>query len=48
MGEEAADIGGPSTEFWTMFVEGVAKDYCIGDAGVCLFVKNVPAIQVCV
>lgn len=47
MEEEGEDYGGPSREFWRMFVEGVVKDYCVGYTGINLFVKNIPAVQVC-
>lgn len=44
--EEAVDTGGPSREFWRLFGLGVMKQYCIGEEGICLFVKNVPALEV--
>lgn len=46
--EEAVDTGGPTREFFRLFVNDVCKCYCIGEAGKCLFMKNVPALQVCI
>ena len=42
------DVGGPSREFWRLLVKQAVDDYCIGPPGSCLFVKNMPALQVCV
>lgn len=47
MEETAIDTGGPSREFWRLFVQDVVQDYCVGDVGISLFVKNVPAMRVC-
>ena len=45
--ESGIDTGGPSREFWRLFVEGVASSYCIGnDHQQFFFNKNVPALQV--
>ncbi len=46
MEEEAVDNGGPSREFWRLFVEEVVHQYCVGEPGVSLFMNNVPALQV--
>jgi hypothetical protein len=46
LGEEAVDTGGPSREFWRLFAEALVEQYCVGDEGVYLFVKNIPALQV--
>ena len=46
--EEAVDTGGPSREFWRLIVQEVVRQYCVGEPGISLFVKNVPALQVCV
>lgn len=48
VGEEGIDTGGPSREFWRLFVKEVVDLYCIGEPGKCLFIKNVPALQVSV
>ena len=45
--EEAVDTGGPSREFWRLFASEVVLQFCEGEAGKCLFMKNVPALQVC-
>ncbi len=42
------DTGGPSRVFWRLFVKEVSEKYCMGDVGMCLFLKNVPALEVCV
>ena len=47
MGEKGVDTGGPSREFWRLFCEGVVAQYCVGDPGNCLFIRNIPALQVC-
>ena len=44
--EEAIDAGGPSREFWRLFVRETMQQYCVGEPGVSLFDKNVPALQV--
>ena len=46
MAEEAIDTGGPTREFWRLLVEEVVKEYCVGDPGMSIFTKNVPALQV--
>lgn len=46
MSEEGIDTGGPSREFWRLVCADVAKLYCIGEPGKCIFMKNVPALQV--
>ena len=46
MSEQGVDTGGLTREFWRLFLNEVVKMYCIGDAGKCLFVKNVSALQV--
>ena len=43
MAEEAIDTG---REFWRLLVEEVVKEYCVGDPGMSIFTKNVPALQV--
>jgi hypothetical protein len=48
LAEEAVDTGGPSREFWRLFAEALVEQYCVGDEGAYLFVKNIPALQVCV
>ena len=40
------DTGGPRREFFRLFAKKVLDVHCIGDPGKCLFVKNVPALQV--
>lgn len=47
MAEVSVDTGGPSREFWRMLVEEIARHYCMGDPGRTLFVKNIPALHVC-
>ena len=47
VGEEAIDTGGPSGEFWRLFVQGVANSFCVGDSYTCLPTRNIPALQVC-
>lgn len=46
MRESGVDTGGLGREFWRLFVNDVVHHYCIGEPGSCLFVKNVPALQV--
>lgn len=38
--EEAVDKGGPSREFWRLFVHKVPELHSVCEAGICLFVKN--------
>ena len=38
----------PSREFWRLIVQEVVWQYCVGEPAISLFVKNVPALQVCV
>ena len=40
------DHGGPSKEFWRLFIQNVVRVYTIGDPGSCLFMKNIPALTV--
>ena len=40
------DNGGPSREFWRLFVKGAIDHYCIGSPGNCVFMRNTPALQV--
>ena len=44
--EDTVDAGGPTREFWRLFVEGVVAKYCIGEPGSKLFLKDIPALQV--
>lgn len=37
MEETAIDTGGPSRKFWRLFVQEVVQDYCVGDAGIKIF-----------
>ena len=46
VGEEGVDTGGLSREFWRIFIAEVVNNYCIGEPGKSLFLKNVPALQV--
>ena len=46
VGEEAVDTGGPTREFWRLFIQEVVRHYCVGDSEMCLFVKNLPALEV--
>ena len=43
--EWAVDTGGPSREFWRLFVGGAVETYCIGKRN-CIFTRNTPALQV--
>ena len=40
------DTGGLSREFWRLLVNDIVNQYCIGEPGSCLFVKNVQVLQV--
>ena len=40
------DTGGLSHSFWRLFVNDIVNQYCIGEPGSCLFLKNVQALQV--
>ena len=40
------DTGGLSREFWRIFIAEVVNNYCIGEPGKSLFLKNDPALQV--
>ena len=46
MAEEAIDTGGPTREFWRLFVEDVVQQFCEGEPRASVFSKNVPALQV--
>lgn len=46
VGEQGIDTGGLSREFWRLLCDNIVKDYCIGESGKCIFVRNVPALQV--
>ena len=46
VGESGVDTGGLSREFWRLVVVDIVQQYCIGEPGFSLFVKNVPALQV--
>ena len=48
VGKEAVDTGGPTREFWRLFIQEVVRHYCVGDSGMCLFAKNIPALEVSV
>ena len=45
VGESGVDTGGLSRELWRLVVVDIVQQYCIGEPGFSLFVKNVPALQ---
>ena len=40
------DNGGPSREFWRLFVVEVVREYCGGKLGNSIFARNIPVVQV--
>ena len=42
------DAEGLSREFWRLLVQQAVSKYCVGPPGSCLFMKNMPALQVSV
>ena len=46
MGEEGIDTGGPSREFWRLFMHSIEKTYFIGSEGKRTLARNVPALEV--
>ena len=46
MGEEGIDTGGPSREFWRLFMHSVDKTYFVGNEGKQTLARNVPALEV--
>ena len=45
-GEDANDTGGPSREFWRLFVREVCEEYFAGVDGKLTLLRNIPALEV--
>ena len=46
VGEEGIDTGGPSREFWRLFMHDVERKYFIGSEGKLTLLRNMPALEV--